>query len=97
MIGRAVDVIKRYELGIIAMQTIVKEIPNCEMNIGYGAIQAVVSINVFMTDPLTGNYVGAGNYRLPIFAKAILPKIVFTPPKIAFSRAVMVSVRLIPE
>ena len=33
MIGRAKDPVKRYELGIKAMETIVKEIPFCEMNI----------------------------------------------------------------
>ena len=33
MIGRAEDRIKRYELGIMAMKEIIKEIPTCEMNI----------------------------------------------------------------
>ena len=33
MIGRANDEIKRYELGILAMKEIIKEIPRCEMNI----------------------------------------------------------------
>ena len=33
MIGRADDEFKRFDLGIIAMKKIIKEIPNCEMNI----------------------------------------------------------------
>ena len=33
MIGRADDALKRFDLGIIAMETIIKEIPDCEMNI----------------------------------------------------------------
>ena len=33
MIGRANDVLKRFELGIMAMENIIKEIPECEMNI----------------------------------------------------------------
>ena len=33
MIGRAEDEIKRFDLGIIAMKKIIKEIPRCEMNI----------------------------------------------------------------
>jgi glycosyltransferase involved in cell wall biosynthesis len=33
MIGRADDALKRFDLGIKAMETIIKEIPDCEMNI----------------------------------------------------------------
>lgn len=33
MIGRANDILKRFELGIKAMEYIIKEIPECEMNI----------------------------------------------------------------
>lgn len=33
MIGRAFDTFKRFDLGIIAMKSIIKEIPKCEMNI----------------------------------------------------------------
>ena len=33
MIGRTGDGIKRFELGILAMKTIIKEIPECKMNI----------------------------------------------------------------
>ena len=33
MLGRADDEFKRFDLGIIAMKTIIKDIPNCEMNI----------------------------------------------------------------
>ena len=33
MIGRANDDLKRFELGIIAMESIIKEIPECKMNI----------------------------------------------------------------
>ena len=33
MIGRADDTLKRFDLGIKAMEIIIKEIPDCEMNI----------------------------------------------------------------
>ena len=33
MIGRADDTLKRFDLGIKAMEIIIKEIPYCEMNI----------------------------------------------------------------
>ena len=33
MIGRTDDRIKRFELGISSMETIIKEVPECKMNI----------------------------------------------------------------
>lgn len=58
--------------------------PNCELSIGYGNIQAVVNVNVLMIDPSTNSYVGVNNYKLPIYARATLPKITFIPEKLDF-------------
>ena len=44
MIGRAEDEMKRFELGIIAMKRIVKEIPSCEMNIASFPVEKYVSL-----------------------------------------------------
>ena len=33
MLGRAFDKLKRFDLGIISMKYIIKEVPDCKMNI----------------------------------------------------------------
>ena len=44
MIGRAYDPIKRYDLGIKAMKEIIKEIPECKMNIVSSASSSLVQL-----------------------------------------------------